>query len=201
MNTNILPILYTKDLILRPFQISDLTDFYEYAKNPNVGPMAGWEPHPNKDYSAKILRSIIQQGDVYAIVLQDSNKVIGSIGIHMRELPEPIAALKLGKNYREIGYVLSYDYWKHGYMTQALSAVITHCFLDRKLEALVASHKMSNSSSRRVLERCGFQYVGPFEKEDFFFENKMILCSAHILRYDIHWQPKSGSEDDGIHIF
>lgn len=31
-------VLETERLVLRPFESSDLDDFYEYAKNPNVGP-------------------------------------------------------------------------------------------------------------------------------------------------------------------
>ena len=45
----------TERLILRKWQLEDLDDFYEYAKNPNVGPMAGWEPHSCKEISLKIL--------------------------------------------------------------------------------------------------------------------------------------------------
>ena len=45
----------TERLILRPFEESDLDDFYEYAKNDNVGPNAGWKPHESKEESEKIL--------------------------------------------------------------------------------------------------------------------------------------------------
>lgn len=34
--------IYTDRLKMRRFKLSDLNDFYEYAKNPNVGPSAGW---------------------------------------------------------------------------------------------------------------------------------------------------------------
>ena len=32
-------------LILRPFTETDAADLYEYAKDPRVGPAAGWPPH------------------------------------------------------------------------------------------------------------------------------------------------------------
>lgn len=35
-------VLYTNRMILRPWQESDLEDFYEYAKVDGVGQMAGW---------------------------------------------------------------------------------------------------------------------------------------------------------------
>ena len=43
--------LETERLILREWQLKDLDDFYEYAKNPNVGSNAGWEPHSSKEVS------------------------------------------------------------------------------------------------------------------------------------------------------
>lgn len=35
-------ILETERLILRPFEDTDAESLYEYAKNPEVGPIAGW---------------------------------------------------------------------------------------------------------------------------------------------------------------
>ena len=44
----VMKTLETDRLILRSWKLSDRDDFYEYAKNPNIGPNAGWEPHGNK---------------------------------------------------------------------------------------------------------------------------------------------------------
>ena len=37
--------LETKRLLLRPWQMTDLKDFNEYASQPGVGEMAGWSTH------------------------------------------------------------------------------------------------------------------------------------------------------------
>ncbi len=37
--------LTTKRLILRKWQASDAKSLYEYAKDPRVGPIAGWPIH------------------------------------------------------------------------------------------------------------------------------------------------------------
>ena len=37
--------LETERLILSPWRRKDAADLYDYAKNPNVGPPAGWKPH------------------------------------------------------------------------------------------------------------------------------------------------------------
>lgn len=45
----------TERLILRPWQDSDLDDFYAYASVEGVGEMAGWSHHTSKEESRKIL--------------------------------------------------------------------------------------------------------------------------------------------------
>ena len=52
-------VLETERLLLRRFKSDDLMDFYEYCKNPNVGPNAGWLPHANIDISKVILDEFI----------------------------------------------------------------------------------------------------------------------------------------------
>ena len=74
-------ILETNRLLLRPFKMSDLNDFYEYAKVWGVGQMAGWLPHQSIAQSQKILEKFIEGNKTFAIVYKNNNKVIGSIGI------------------------------------------------------------------------------------------------------------------------
>lgn len=56
--------LETQRLILRNVKKSDVHDFYEFAKSPNIGPNAGWEPHNSLEMSLGILRSIIESNNV-----------------------------------------------------------------------------------------------------------------------------------------
>jgi len=63
-----MPTLETERLILRRFRETDLDDFNEYAKNPNVGPNAGWKPHESKEESMEILKQFIDSKEVWAIV-------------------------------------------------------------------------------------------------------------------------------------
>ncbi|HEX3021841.1 MAG TPA: GNAT family N-acetyltransferase, partial [Lachnospiraceae bacterium] len=71
--------LETQRLLLRKWRLGDLDDFYEYASNPNVGPIAGWAPHTDKEYTREILHACIECDNMWAIVLKSTNKVIGSI--------------------------------------------------------------------------------------------------------------------------
>jgi RimJ/RimL family protein N-acetyltransferase len=60
----------------------------------------------------------------------------------------------------EIGWRLAREHWGHGYATEAARAVIDHAFEDLGLERLEAGARVSNPASRRVLEKCGFQWSG-----------------------------------------
>lgn len=147
-------ILKTDRLILRPFMTQDLDDLYEYASVDGVGQMAGWLPHKNKEESLTILNMFINHKKTLAIVYE--GKVIGSIGIEeYREDEFPEFNNKKG---RELGYVLSKNYWGKGIMPEAVKAVIDYCFKKLKLDFLVCGHFIDNEQSKRVQEKCGFKH-------------------------------------------
>lgn len=149
--------LETDRLFLRPWKGSDLDDFYEYACVPGVGEMAGWQHHESKEISKKILDSFVEEKNVFAVVYKQNGKVIGSLGLH----PSWANNDEQFKNLRqkEIGYVLSKNYWGLGLMPEAVKRVIGFCFETLNLEAVTIGHFQSNNQSRRVIEKCGFKFV------------------------------------------
>ncbi|MGM9602614.1 MAG: GNAT family N-acetyltransferase [Faecousia sp.] len=148
-------VLTTDRLTLRPWRESDLNDFYEYASVDGVGQMAGWNPHRNVEDSKVILASFIQNKKTFA--LEYKEKVIGSLGIeaYSEENYPELDSLQG----REIGYVLSKDYWGQGLMPEAVKAVIDWLFNDEKLDFIIVGHFERNGQSKRVAQKCGFQYI------------------------------------------
>lgn len=149
-------IIETKRLVIRPFFLSDLNDLYEYASVPGVGEMAGWSHHKNKDETKKILDMFINEDKTFAIVNKLNNKVIGSIGIEKYGLEDKLTEFNdyIG---REIGFVLSKDYWGQGYMPEAVQAVIKYLFDDLHYDFLLCIHFDNNNQSKRVQEKLGFK--------------------------------------------
>lgn len=146
--------LKTERLTLRPWTVNDLDDFYEYASVDGVGQKAGWLPHENKEVSLGILNRFIANKKTFAI--EYNGKVIGSLGVeeyHEKELPE----FNQRKG-RELGYVLSKDYWGLGIMPEAVKAVVDYCFNVLGMDFLVCGHFTDNVQSRRVQEKCGFKH-------------------------------------------
>jgi len=148
-----MPTLETERLILRRFRETDLDDFNEYAKNPNVGPNAGWKPHESKEESMEILKQFIDSKEVWAIVEKSSNKVIGSIGLHKDKRRDNDRA-------KMLGYVLAESYWGKGYTTEAAKRLIQYAFEELNIDLLSVYHYPHNIRSKRVIEKCGFHYEG-----------------------------------------
>ena len=150
-------VLKTERLTLRPWRESDLADFYEYARVDGVGQMAGWTPHQSIEESRQILDMFIREKKTFA--LEYEGKVIGSLGVE-EYVPERYPELDLGdQRGREIGYVLSRDYWGRGLMPEAVKEVVRWLFEDERLDFIFVGHFERNARSRRVIEKCGFRFV------------------------------------------
>ena len=150
----------TGRLLLRPFAMTDLDDFFEYASEEGTGEMAGWHHHRNKQESQEILDHFISEDRTFAVCLKETGKVIGSLGVEKYGMEDKLTEFD-GYRGREIGYVLSREYWGRGMMTEAVRAVIDYLFNECDLDFLTCGHFDFNNRSRRVQEKCGFR---PYRK-------------------------------------
>jgi ribosomal-protein-alanine N-acetyltransferase len=153
-------VIETERLVLRPFRQSDLYDFNEYASVLGVGEMAGWKHHESIEKTQEILDMFIKEDKTFAIVFKENNKVIGSIGVEKYGLEDKLTEFD-GYYGREIGYVLSKDYWGKNIMPEAVKAVIEYLFNDLNLDFLTCGYYDFNNQSKRVQEKCGFK---PYRK-------------------------------------
>lgn len=152
-------ILKTERLILRPITIEDAEDIFEYSKLENVGSNAGWKPHENLNETKEIMEQIfIEKSDVFGIVLKQTNKLFGSLGL----INDP---KRENEKTRMLGYSISENYWGQGYMTEAAKEIIRYGFEELHLDLISAYCYSHNKRSKRVVEKCGFSYEG-----------KLILC-------------------------
>jgi len=147
----------TNRLILRAFEASDLDDIFAYASVPGVGEMAGWPYHQSIETTKTVLHSFMDSKCVLAIYHKADKKVIGSLGLHKPwiDREEQYKHLKA----KNIGYVLSKDYWGQGLVPEAVKAVIEYGFSTLGLEAFTIEHFVENVQSKRVIEKCGFNFV------------------------------------------
>jgi len=142
----------TDRLILRTFCYRDVSAVYDYAKRDDVGPKAGWRPHKNKKETKQIIKNFIEKDDVYAIVLKESNQVIGSIGVHYTTIGS------LGQVY-ELGYVLHPKHHRQGLMSEAVDQVLNYFFFGQKHDKIYVGHFIDNKASEMLIKKHGFKWV------------------------------------------
>lgn len=149
--------LETERLILRMYTLDDAEGLYEYAKNPNVGPHAGWKPHESVEESREIIRDIFLPPESWAILLKENGRLIGSIGLEEDTLRE-------GANSREMGYSLAEDCWGRGFMTEAASEVLRFAFEEMGLDQVGICTSPVNKRSQGVIRNLGFVYEGTIRR-------------------------------------
>ena len=146
--------LETTRLTLRPWAEADALALFHWARDPEVGPRAGWEPHASVEESAKIIREVLAVPESYAIVVRDrtpEDDPIGAIGLKFGAASE----LAHGASEAELGYWLARPFWGCGYMPEAGRALLAHAFNDLRLKVVWAGHYEGNLQSRRVMEKLG----------------------------------------------
>ncbi len=143
--------LQTERLILRPWDETDAEACYRYAKDPRVGPIAGWPVHTSSDDSRRIIRDVLAVPETYAIVLKETGHPVGCIGLHRNDL-----AVK--DDEMELGYWLGVPFWGQGIVPEAARELLRHAFEDLKLERVWCGYYDGNEKSRRVQEKLGFRH-------------------------------------------
>ena len=145
-----IPVLETKRLVLRAPRLEDAKTVAMLANDRRIAENTARIPHPYKLSDAETFIRAANKGEGEAVLLitRRDETIIGACGL----VPQEQAC--------ELGYWLGVPYWGKGYATEALHAVIDYAFTDLKHTALQAGARVTNPASRRVLEKCGFQWTG-----------------------------------------
>jgi RimJ/RimL family protein N-acetyltransferase len=145
-----IPVLETKRLALRAPQLEDAKAVAMLANDRRIAENTARIPHPYREADATsfIAGANKPSGDALFLITLRDGTIVGSCGLMLQdETPE-------------LGYWLGVPYWGKGYATEALHALIDYAFTDLAHAALQAGARVTNPASRRVLEKCGFQWTG-----------------------------------------
>jgi [ribosomal protein S5]-alanine N-acetyltransferase len=139
---------------IRPWRASDLDALVRNAHNRKIWlQVRDRFPHP---YTHEIGRSWLatiateQPRVTYAIDVD--GEAAGGIGVMLGTDVERISA--------ELGYWLGEPYWNRGIMSAAVLGFVDFAFDEYGLHRIFAVPFMTNTGSRRVLEKCGFDLEG-----------------------------------------
>ena len=145
------PVLETPRLVLRAPRLEDAKAIACLINDRRIAENTARIPHPYSLADAETFVGEINRNPdepCFLIALTDGT-VIGGCGILPLGGPDP-----------ELGYWIGVPYWGRGYVTEAARALIDHAFGALGCERLAGRARVSNPASRRVLEKCGFQWTG-----------------------------------------
>ncbi len=146
--------LETERLLLRPWKEEDAKDLYKEAKNPNIGPIAGWPIHTSLENSLDIIKNVLSKEYTFAVALKSNNKAVGSIGLMIGKESN----IDINDDEAEIGYWIGESYWGQGLIPEAVIELIRYSFEDLKLKKLWCGYFDGNIKSKKAQEKCGFVY-------------------------------------------
>ncbi|MGD9480603.1 GNAT family N-acetyltransferase [Shinella sp. G-2] len=146
------PILLSPRLVMRAPHEDDIDALAHLANNANIANMVARMPHPYTVADAADFVRRTRAGAigkcVYAITKADNGAFLGCCGIEPHEDGRTV----------ELGYWLGEPYWNDGYATEAAHALIDMVFRTRDIEQIDARCRVMNIPSRRVIQKCGFQF-------------------------------------------
>lgn len=146
--------LRTARLVLRtPTREDAPLMFAAYGQDEEVAHYVPWRPHTCVSESeaaiGRFLDSWRDGSGFHWLLFQDGgSELMGAIGLR-GEAPR-----------LELGYVLARRYWGHGFMAEAVTAVVDWAFTEPSVFRVGALCDVDNQRSARLLEKAGFEREG-----------------------------------------
>ena len=147
-------ILHTERLMLRPWTEEDAENLYIYAKDPDIGPIAGWPPHKSVEDSRNVIQNVLTGRECYAICERGTDRAIGSIELKLNGHTD----MTDRDDECELGYWLGKPFWGRGYVPEAVAELLRRAFEDLGMTTVWCGYYEGNIKSRRVQEKVGFRY-------------------------------------------
>jgi len=176
-------MIETDRLILRPWTESDAESLFTYAKDPDVGPIAGWPPHQDVAESLVIIQTVLNRSQCYAICEKENNVAIGSIELKRKGHTD----MTDREDECELGYWLGKPFWGKGYMTEAAEGLLRYGFEVLGMTAIWCGYYDGNARSKRVQEKLGFVYHHTCEEVTVPLMNEIRIGHTSCLTKD-QWQ-------------
>ncbi|MDV3348141.1 GNAT family N-acetyltransferase [Leptothoe sp. LEGE 181152] len=151
-----LPELKTRQFRLRSMSTNDKASLFAIYGDPEVMRFASDETFSTPATVDEMLSSVSQlfqeqTSMEWGIERRTDHTLIGTCGLH---------SFDLTNNSAEVGCMLTRSAWGHGYMQEALRAVIWYAFCDRKITRLRADIDTLNHRSIRLFSKLGFIHQG-----------------------------------------
>jgi RimJ/RimL family protein N-acetyltransferase len=142
-------VLETDRLVLRAPRCGDAEALARLINDRRIAVNTARIPYPyGVEDAEQFIAAVNRQDDEVAFLITLDGVLIGGCGVAQSDSGP------------ELGYWVGVPFWGQGFATEAARAVIDHAFASLGHEQLEAGARVSNPASRRVLEKCGFQWTG-----------------------------------------
>ncbi|MDT4761619.1 GNAT family N-acetyltransferase [Sphaerochaeta sp. PS] len=140
--------LESERLHFRHFSAHDAQDLFEYAGDEETVRYLTWPRHKSVQESEEIIHKLLSNDQTYAIVLKQTDKVVGCIDLRL-----------LTETQASFGYVLNRAYWNQGFMSEALHCMLDYLFEELGMGEVESCHEKENQASGRVMTKCGMRWT------------------------------------------
>lgn len=133
----------------------DVTTFTHYRQLPEVARYQSWPKPYTRDLADELVDEMDAldgptPGSWVQLAIEDGERLIGDVAVWL-DADGTLAV---------IGYTLDPEHQGRGFAVEAVEAVIDWLFRHGEAHRIAATIDPRNLASARVLERCGFEYVG-----------------------------------------
>src|ERR1700744_2330545 len=143
-------VLETERLMLRRPTLADVKAIARLANDRRIAENTRRLPHPYlQDHAVEFVRAMADDPHETVFLIEHNHAPIGMVSINWREPKAP-----------ELGYWLGFEHLGQGFATEAARGAIDFTFEEFDVEHLMSAARVTNPSSRNVLEKCGFQWSG-----------------------------------------
>lgn len=157
-------VVRTDRLILRPWTPADADAIFPIVSDPEFPRLMSWRAHASIEetlaFVAATQRGLAEDTQL-AWAIERGGRPVGCISLD--DLTWVLRAWRLDR--AEIGYWLAPDQWGQGVMTEAGRAAMRFSFETLGLHKLEIGCLAENDRSRRVIEKCGFRFIGRREED------------------------------------
>ena len=172
-------MIQTERLILRAWAEDDAPELFELAKDPDVGPAAGWPVHTSVENSRQIIKDVLAVPETYAVILAETGEIVGSIGLHSHR-----DSKHSGADDKELGYWIGKPFWGNSYAPEAGIALLRHLFEDLGAQRCWCCHYEGNDKSKRVIEKLGFKYIATDPEHPTLLGGTKVSLMYRLLKED-----------------
>lgn len=177
--------LETQNLILRKFRREDAECFYaRVGGSEKVTRYMLWQPHKSLRESQESIEKILSRyegdnGYTWAIVLRADESIIGRIDLLRFDKTESSCSF---------AYMIGEEFWRQGFGTEALKAVISFAFEKMEMQTVIADHMSENVASGKVMKKAGMQYVQSYVSK-YEKDGKCYDADEYMITYK-DWKSK-----------